>query len=152
MGSIVPSRLYRIKLFESHEVFKKVEDGWLRVAEESDDILEHQISAWVDETKVLVVTTGPLNIIDRSEKFEPKVPDGPLGEVGLVLTRRETRTLSVIYAPPVEQGDFLYGEQPTKQEAGSVRKVQPDVGSGNPMSARRISDADLVSGGGPPGS
>ena len=42
MSSIVPSRLYRIKIFESHEVFQQQAGGWLRISKESDDILEQQ--------------------------------------------------------------------------------------------------------------
>jgi hypothetical protein len=135
-----------VKVFESYEVFRQSADGWRRGAE-SDDILEHQISAWVDETKVLVVTTGPMNIIDRGSGMEPV----DKAFAGLVMTRRETRTLAVIYVPPVEQEDFLYGEQPPGKATSEVRAVPAEPGSSDSMSARRVSDANLGSGSGPPG-
>jgi hypothetical protein len=124
--SIVPSRLYRVKIFESHEVFTPGEGGWFRDPDKSDDILEIQINDWISKEKVLVVGTGPINVIENKYKT----------------WREATRTATIIYAPPVEQGDHTYGEQPQQKRRAGSQTPEPSK-SGSQMSARGVSDGHL---------
>jgi hypothetical protein len=118
--SIVPSKLYRVKIFESSERFKKSGDGWKRL-DDSDDTLEQQIDVWVNQTKNLVMATGPVTITERTLKA----------------TRQERRTLALTYVPAVEQGTQIYGQQQTA--IPSRPTVEPAQREGT-TSAPRISD------------
>jgi len=131
VSGIVPSRLYRVKVFESRERFSwdGTNEGWIR-DKRSDAILEHQINEWISETKALVVGTGPMNLVTHPTDKR---------------TRYELRSVAIIYVPPVEQGDHVYGEQPKKQGQGQQVRQQPEPGSAMPT--RRVSDGHLGGGG-----
>ena len=138
-SKIVPSRLYKVKIFESVEYFGDVSDGRVRLSR-SDDILETQINNWIQETKVLVVATGPIGFTTRQVRLKPVKKCGPQGcppNRGLVT--KERRTVSITYVPPVEQEDHVYGEHP-RAKTTAVPAVGRQLEPSDSMSARRISD------------
>ena len=93
---IVPSRLHRVRIFESVTVSTPEDEGYLINAERTTPSIEQQIDDWVSKDKCLVVATGPVSL-NRTM------------DVGNAII--DTRTLPVIYVPPVEQGDRIHGEQ-----------------------------------------
>lgn len=96
MGKIMPSKLHRVKVFESVEWLYPEGDGFRR-GEESDDIIEVQVNNWINDTQSMLVSLGPLSVVritaDSQTHIIEKTP---------VMV---TRTLTVVYAPAVEQGE-----------------------------------------------
>lgn len=129
--SIIPSKLYRIKIFESVERFK-AKDGGRERDPQSDDPLETQINAWVDETKCLIVGTGPVTFIVRER--DPKT------ELASDITV-ERRTIAITYVPPVEQGDKVYGSQDANELGQADGEAEPtDTTTGPGVSDGGLSD------------
>lgn len=127
-GNLIPSRLYRIKTFISMVETRTAPDEPITLRE--DPTIEEQVDAWVTQDKVLIVGTGPLTVT------ETLIDNDNSGELVLVLRK----TLAVIYVPPVEEGDQIYGEN-----EGSTQPVsEVDVGAGR-------ADADDAGGGDGPG-
>ncbi len=62
MGRIVPSKLHRVKVFESTE-WLHPEDGGFRRGDESDPILEVLVNKWVTDTQAMVISLGPVTVV-----------------------------------------------------------------------------------------
>jgi hypothetical protein len=137
MGLIVPSKLHRVKIFESTEWLSPADGGFER-SEESDPILEVQINDWVMETQALVINVGPVSIVRAVEN--PEDTDNSLTMV--------TRTIALTYAPAVEQGEQVDDAENVQSLAGEADAAGAGAGprgsdggfSGEPGGRLRLPD------------
>jgi hypothetical protein len=149
---IIPSKLYKVKIFESREGYVDREGGRQRTPA-STPTIEQQIEQWVDETKCLIVGTGPVSlhtqtVMDISDVPFDEMPESAMPSSSVEYVQIETRILAVTYVPPVTQKEGVYGEQRTgadQQElAGADEPTQPPSTSKAPA----ISDGGLGQRGG----
>ena len=92
MASFIPTRLHRLKVFESVTAYSidGSEAPYLSTAN-----IETQISEWLDKTQNLIVSVG--------------------SQALTIVETREIRSLAVIYVPAVDRNDNVFGLDPMPQ-------------------------------------
>ena len=135
MGRIMPSKLHRVKTFESVE-WLYPEGGGFRRGAESDDILEVQIDSWVTDTQSMLISVGPLSVVRVTA--DPTIQD-PTIHIMENMPVMMTRTLAIVYAPAIEQGE---------EDVEDVDEVGGSLDAAGAASAPRISDGNFGGGSG----